>query len=489
MKKILFSYAISILLLQEGDLQAAETVKNLLTPLPENSSQKLPSEPPPFPSGHLPLEAFKYLSYAPLVKITAPAVVSIMTRQFPPNANSSFANDPLFSFFFGKTLLRNEGSHPQHSLGSGVIVDDTGIVITCVHVIQNAKKIRIKLADNREYDAEPKISDESNDLVALQITGLGKDQKLPFLPLADAERPEVGDVVLGIGNPFGIGQTVTKGIVSALARSVNGHVLLQTDAPINPGNSGGALVDMSGRLMGIPNVILSRTGSSHGVGFAIPATIIKPLLEAAKNNGKIQRYWDGIITQSVTQTIADSLELSGPQGIIVVSLHPLSPALKAGLKKGDVLTHLNGKPIFNEEDFFLNMKTIHPHSTLTLTALRQRTEIKISYELIPAPEIPEAQITTFASPHVLAHVTVANLSPALALEHNLSLKQDGVVILQAEDSLFSSSLLAFQKGDIIQSINDKPITSVDQLKSLDFSLSPLLLTLRRGASVVTIQVK
>src|SRR3954468_21292746 len=272
------------------------------------------------------------LSYAPIVQRAQPAVVNVYAAKTVQNRNP-LLDDPLFRRFFG-----NPGQQPeqmQRSLGSGVMVDSSGLVVTNNHVIEGADQVKVSLADKREFEAEIVLKDSRTDLAVLRL----KDgrEKFPTLDFANSDELLVGDVVLAIGNPFGVGQTVTHGIVSALARTQVGitdyQFFIQTDAPINPGNSGGALVDMNGRLVGVNTAIFSRSGGSQGIGFAIPANMVRVVVASAKSGGKaVKRPWLGARLQAVTSEIADGLGLRTPSGALVASVVPNGPAAKAGLK-------------------------------------------------------------------------------------------------------------------------------------------------------------
>ena len=278
------------------------------------------------------------LSFAPVVKKTIPAVVNIYAKRVVEAQQNAFAHDPFFSDFF-----KNFGQptqRVQNSLGSGVILSSDGIVVSNFHVIAGATDIRVVLQDRREFDAQILLAYEQSDLAVLKFTGVSD---LPALRLRASSEVEVGDLVLAIGNPFGVGQTVSSGIISGLARS-GGAVgnarayFLQTDAPINPGNSGGALVDMSGALVGINTAILTRSGGSNGIGFAIPSDLVAAVLKQAQAwKTRFTRPWAGMIGQYLDAALAQQFGLDRPEGMAVVDMHPESPFRKAGLQAGDVV--------------------------------------------------------------------------------------------------------------------------------------------------------
>ncbi len=285
------------------------------------------------------------LSFASVVKQTAPAVVNVYARRVVRQPGiPGFSDDPFFRRFFGDGgMFGRPRERVQNSLGSGVLVDPSGIVVTNNHVIQGGTEIRVVLSDRREFDATVALADEHTDLAILKLNA--GQAKLPSLTLGDSDVLEVGDLVLAIGNPFGVGQTVTSGIVSALARTQVGitdyQFFIQTDAAINPGNSGGALIDVAGRLIGINTAIYSRSGGSIGIGFAIPANMVRTVVASAMNGGKVSRPWGGADLQDVTAEMGEVLGLDRPRGAIVASIHPLSPMVQAGVATGDVIVGVN----------------------------------------------------------------------------------------------------------------------------------------------------
>src|ERR1700727_1662508 len=291
------------------------------------------------------------LSYAPIVQRVQPAVVNVYAAKMVQTRNP-LLDDPIFRRFFG-----GGGQQPeqmQRSLGSGVMVDPSGLVVTNVHVIEGADQVKVSLADKREFEAEIVLKDSRSDLAVLRL----KDthEKFPTLDFANSDELLVADVVLAIGNPFGVGQTVTHGIISALARTQVGitdyQFFIQTDAAINPGNSGGALVDMTGKLAGINTAIFSRSGGSQGIGFAIPANMVRVVVTSAKSGGKaVKRPWLGARLQAVTPEIAETLGLKLPNGSLVASVGADSPGARAGLKLSDLITGIDGQTIEDPNAF------------------------------------------------------------------------------------------------------------------------------------------
>ncbi len=430
-------------------------------------------------------------SFASVVKQAKPAVVSISSIQIADRRlQNPLFDEQFFNFLFGNGNLGNiPRQQVEKSLGSGVIIDPEGIIITCQHVVNNAKTIQVKLDDNQLFDADVIVIDAKNDLAVIKIKSPQEKGKIhfPFIPLGDSKSLEIGDLVLAIGNPFGIGMTVTNGIVSALSRSFNGQILMQTDAPINPGNSGGALVDMHGHLIGIPNAILSRTGASHGVGFAIPAIVIRSLLVAAKSDGKLVYPWDGLQLKSMTNDEAESFGFEKPKGVLVVAVHPDSPAAKAGLKPGDIIVKVNDHLLQAVEDYQVALQGVQINESLNLTTFRKNKEEQIVFKLIAPPASEDPEIQMLATDGPFAGVKVANMSPALAAEYNLmDFYRDGVIVIEAPQPLFGIGFSGLQPGDIIEEVNNKKMTSVRQLLG-EMKGNMLRMAVRRGQTILVLQ--
>jgi Do/DeqQ family serine protease len=393
------------------------------------------------------------LSYAPVVKRAAPAVVNVYAARVVENRNP-FMNDPLFRQFFGavprEQVLR--------SLGSGVIVDPSGLVVTNHHVIDGASEVKVALSDKREFDAEIVLKDEHSDLSVLRLKGA--NEKFPVLDFANSDDVQVGDLVLAIGDPFGVGQTVTHGIVSALARTQVGisdyQFFIQTDAAINPGNSGGALVDLNGRLVGINTAIYSRSGGSQGIGFAIPANMVRVVVTSARGgSAAVKRPWLGAKLQEVTPEIADSIGLKRPAGAVVANVAPAGPAERAGIKTGDVIVSIDGTLVDDPNSFDYRFATKALGGSAQVTLLRQGREAAVSIALQTAPELPREEVEIHARSPFLG-AKVANLSPALADELRLDTAAQGVVIVSIADGS-TAQTIGFQKGDIVVSVNNQKI--------------------------------
>ncbi len=425
------------------------------------------------------------LSYAPIVKRVAPAVVNVYAAKEVANRNPLF-DDPIFRHFFG---VPGNGRQVQRSLGSGVIVDPSGLVVTNVHVIRGATDIKVALTDKREFEATVVLEDKRSDLAVLRIKD-GK-QTFPYLQFANSDALEVGDVVIALGNPFGVGQTVTHGIVSAVARtdvgSSNYQFFIQTDAAINPGNSGGALVDLNGKLVGINNMILSRSGGSVGIGFAIPANMVKVVVASAEAGSRaVQRPWLGARLQEVTPAIAEGLGLKRPSGALVADVFRNSPAARAGLKSGDLITVIDGQPVGDVKAFDYRLATKPIGGTARLEGLRGGRPLSVTVALRAAPDRPRNEITIRArSP--LGGARVANLSPALADELGLNNTESGVVIVGVEDGSFAERF-KFRRGDIIVAINGEPIDNTGELARVaDQPVYRWRMVVRRGGRNISVE--
>lgn len=402
------------------------------------------------------------LSFAPVVQHAAPAVVNVYAARVVENRNPLFA-DPFFRQFFGAPGMPRE--QVQRSLGSGVIVDPTGLVVTNNHVIDGASEIKVSLADKREFEAQVVLKDKHSDLAVLRVKA-GRE-RFPALEFGNSDELQVGDVVLAIGNPFGVGQTVTHGIVSALARTQVGvtdyQFFIQTDAAINPGNSGGALVDLAGKLVGINTAIFSRSGGSQGVGFAIPANMVRVVVASAKGGGSaVKRPWLGAKLQAVTPEIADSLGLKRPSGALVAQVSAGGPAARAGLKTGDLIVAVDGVAIEDANAFDYRFATKALGGTAQIGLVRQAREMTVAVALQPLPDSPRDEVTIRARSPFLG-AKVANLSPALADELGLDPATQGVAILELGAGSAAQSI-GFQRGDVVVSVNNEKISRTADLE-------------------------
>lgn len=393
------------------------------------------------------------LSFAPVVQRTAPAVVNIYARQVVQDRANPFAGDPFFDQFFeGMT----GPARVENSLGSGVIAGADGIVVSNYHVIADATDIRVVLADRREFAARVLLADAQSDLAVLKVEA---DGPLPALELGDSDALQVGDLVLAIGNPFGVGQTVSSGIVSGLARSAlqvgdGSGYFVQTDAPINPGNSGGALVDMKGRLVGINTAILTKDGGSNGIGFAIPANLVAAFIAQAKAGGtRFQRPWAGATGQEVDGALAEALGLDRPLGVMITALHPQSPLTAAGLSDGDVVLSLGGAPVNTPQEFLYRL-TVLGNGPQPITYIKDGTLAEAMVTLAPAPDTPDRAQMTVRDDVILRGATLVRINPAVISELHLPLDAAGVAVTEVTDFARDAGL---QAGDVLVAINGVPL--------------------------------
>ena len=396
------------------------------------------------------------LSFAPVVARAEPAVVNVYAERVV----RGLYQDP----FFGRFGAGIPVERMQHSLGSGVVVRSDGIIVTNNHVIEGAQSLKVVLADRREFDATIVLADPRVDLAVLRIDTRG--ERLPTLAFADTRQTQVGDIVLAIGNPFGLSETVTSGIVSALARTEVGisdySFFIQTDASINPGNSGGALVDMNGALVGINSAIYSQSnGGSNGIGFAIPAEMVRRVVDTAISGGhSVVRPWLGAQVQAVTPELARSLGQERPQGVLVGSIYQNSAAARAGLRQGDVILSVAGIEVHDEGGVRYQFATQRPGAQVPLEIMRggQRRTISVAAE---APPGGEAQVHAVAGRNPLSGASVAALTPAAAESYGLNAFARGVYIQALDRSSIAAQ--AFRPGDIISSVNGQAVTSPAQL--------------------------
>ena len=403
-----------------------------------------------------------HLSFAPVVKKVRPAVVNVYASRVERQARNPLFDDPIFRQFFGD---QSQESRVAQSLGSGVIVDPSGLVVTNHHVIEGMTDVKVALSDRREFPAKIVLRDPRTDLAVLKIES---PERFPVLELGDSDAIEVGDIVLAIGNPFGVGQTVTQGIVSAQARTQAGindyGFFIQTDAAINPGNSGGALVDLDGKLIGVNSAIVSRSGGSVGIGFAIPTNMVKSVVYAAEHGGVVRRPWLGATLQDVTKDIADSLGLERPSGALVANITKDGPAAQGGLKRGDVITAIDGQSVDDAAGvgFRLGVKPIG--GTATVAVLRDGKPAAAAVKLIAAPETPPREAIRIKSRSPFEGALVENVSPAVEEELSLENIDQGVVVAEiAPDSVAAN--LGIQKGDVILEVNGDKIATTHDLEA------------------------
>jgi len=400
------------------------------------------------------------LSFAPLVRETAPAVVNIYAKVVTQSRRRTpFMDDPFFEGFFEG--FGTPEPRVQNSLGSGVILSAEGIIVSNYHVVGTATDIRVVLNDRREFSARVLLGDRESDLAILQLDGA---QDLPFLRLRDSDTVEVGELALAIGNPFGVGQTVSSGIVSGLARSggANGGgrgYFVQTDAPINPGNSGGALIGMDGTLIGINTSILTRSGGSNGIGFAIPAALVAAFVRKAQaGHDRFVRPWAGATGQAVTADLAEMLGRDRSGGIIIAGLHPLSPLAQAGFDVGDVVMAVDGADVNTPGEMLFRMSVSRAGETVTMTRLRDGNLRDLTVALIPPPEVPARMAVTLPDSANLPALSLSRINPAVIAELNLPLTAEGVVVT---DTGTIGRRVGLRVGDILQRMDGADIETVE----------------------------
>lgn len=402
------------------------------------------------------------LSFAPVVERAAPAVVNIYTRRVVQQ-RSPFAGDPFFERFFG-----NRSGAPrervQNSLGSGVIVSPDGVVVTNNHVIDGMTEIKVVLNDRREYNAELVLADAQTDLAVLQIE---VDEPLPYLNFANSDSIHVGDVVLAIGNPFGVGQTVTNGIVSALARtavSVSDYqFFIQTDAAINPGNSGGALIDIDGRLIGVNTAIYSRSGGSNGIGFAIPSRLVQQVIKSAISGTALVRPWIGASSSTVTSDMAKALQLDRPAGAIVDDVWRRGPADLAGIEAGDVIIEVNGQPVYDSATLQYRVGVNSDGDNADIVFLRDGKMRSTTVALQLPPETPARDPRVLGGNHPLNGVSVDNLSPRYSEELGLDPLSTGVVVTEVARRSFAARR-GLRPGHKVLSVNGIAVRTSEELE-------------------------
>jgi Do/DeqQ family serine protease len=436
------------------------------------------------------------LSYAPVVQRAAPAVVNVYAaKTVSVSMRNPLFDDPIFRRFFGVPGgpggQGGGGEQVQRSLGSGVLVDASGLVVTNNHVIEGADQVKVSLADKREFEAEIVLKDSRSDLAVLRLKAQG--ERFPALEFADSDALQVGDVVLAIGNPFAVGQTVTHGIVSAVARTQVGitdyQFFIQTDAAINPGNSGGALVDLGSRLVGINTAIFSRSGGSQGIGFAIPANMVKVVVASARSGGStVKRPWLGARLQAVTPEIAEGLGLKRPTGALVASVTPASPAGRAGLKTSDLITVIDGQAVDDPNAFDYRFATKAIGGSARLGVMRAGKEVAVNVALEAAPDMPhEERVIESASPFQGAKVS--NLSPALADDLRLDPSVQGVVIVDIANGSPAQNL-GFQRGDLVLSVNNTKIAKTSDLQRVTGQQSRRWsITIVRGGQQMSVDLR
>lgn len=399
------------------------------------------------------------LSYSPVVKQTAPAVVNIFTsRTVQTRSRGDF-----FDRMFG--MQRAPRERVENSLGSGVVVRSNGIIVTNAHVVKGADELRVVFGDRREFPAEIIAQDEATDLAILRIDTNG--ETLQTLAVGSMTEPEIGDIVLAIGNPFGVGQTVTSGIISALGRTNVSDIssAIQTDAAVNPGNSGGALVNLSGELIGVNTAIFSRSGGSNGIGFAIPAELVSRAVESALSEGRIVRPWIGARTNGVDTTMASALGLDRAKGTVINDLLPDGPADKAGLKRGDVILSIGGTDINDDSGLRFKLATLKRNDKTRVTYMRDGIQKTANLRVDTPQETPARDERKLDGDHPLNGAVIVNMSPALGEELGFDPYLDGVLVLKVERGSVAN-YNRVQPGDLLTDINGTAVSSTRQIENV-----------------------
>lgn len=408
------------------------------------------------------------LSFAPVVQTASESVVNVYATKMAVQRDSMF-EDPFFRRFFGEdSPFFERRPRKSQSLGSGVVVQSDGMIMTNFHVVDGADDIRVSFADGREYHTELMLADKKTDLAVLRIKDTN-GQQFPALEFADSENLLVGDLVLAIGNPFGVGQTVTSGIVSALARTGVGvsdyQFFIQTDAAINPGNSGGALVDMNGRLVGINTAIFSRSGGSNGIGFAIPSSMVQFILNAAQNGGELVRPWLGARLQEVTGDIARSIGLPRNRGALVTEIYPNGPADDAGLRSGDVILMLDDRMVEDPEAFDFRLSTKPVGGEANLLVLRNGRDVELRLGLKPVDKQAEIRQITVKGNSRFTGATLVQLNGYYRDELDLAVSVEGVLVLQVQRGS-PAQRMGLRPGDVIRALNGERDLTLDRFQEL-----------------------
>ena len=428
------------------------------------------------------------LSFAPVAKAAQPAVVNVYaSRTDKPQRNPLF-DDPIFRQFFGDRNIPSPGGPTAQSLGSGVIVDPAGLVVTNYHVVEGMTDVKAALSDKREFEASVVLADKRTDLAVLRLKSASG---LPVLELGDSDAVEVGDIVLALGDPFGVGQTVTQGIVSGLARTAIGssdyQYFIQTDAAINPGNSGGALVDMHARLIGINSAIYSQSGGSIGIGFAIPVNLVKSVIAAARNGvDRMRRPYLGASLQGITRDIAEGLGLDRPGGALVTDVLDGGPAAAAGLKRGDIVTAVDGQSVDDPDGLGYRLATKPLGGITAITVRRESHEQQLRLRLATAPEQPARDPIKLHNGSPFSGATVVNLSPAVAEDYSIHSLRDGVVVTDVDDGS-NAAETGLQKGDVILQLNASRIASTRAMERTTGTRAPYwrITLVRSGQTIET----
>jgi len=430
--------------------------------------------PPPLDERPIARDAGSHSSFAPTVNKVAPGVVKVYTitkaRSTTFESSPGSGMDDLLRRFFGgqfpnSRIPRRSFEVPrQQGIGSGVIVTKDGYILTNNHVVDGADEVKVALQDGREFTAKVIGRDPKTDVAVIKISA----RDLPAVPMADSDKVQVGDVVLAIGNPFGIGQTVTTGIVSATGRGgavgLDYEDFIQTDAAINPGNSGGALVDSEGRLIGINTAILSRSGGNQGIGFAIPTNLARDVMGSLIKDGHVTRGYLGVMIQDLNPALAREFKLKDNKGALVSDVTPNSPAEKAGLENGDLIVAFNGRKVTDSRHLKLEVARTQPGETVPVKVLRDGNTktLEVTVKVLPGTEQLASNNGQQGEDNgTLNGVTVADIDSGVRQQLNLPSNLKGVVVTDV-DSNSASAEAGLRPGDVIQEINRKSVTTADQ---------------------------
>jgi serine protease Do len=426
-------------------------------------------------------------TFAPVLKKVLPSVVNISSSKVVKSPQMDSQLDPFFRQFFGngESPFAVPKDRREKSLGSGVIVSPEGYILTNNHVVDGATDVRVTLSDKRELQARVVGTDPKTDIAVLKIDA----SNLQPITLGDSTKVEVGDTALAIGDPFGVGQTVTRGIISAKGRGNLGiedyEDFLQTDAPINPGNSGGALINDRGELVGINTAIIGESGGSQGIGFAVPVNLAHNVMDQILKNGKVVRAYMGILPQDMTPEMAKAFGEKDARGVVVGDVTPNSPAHEGGIQRGDIILDVNGKPVSDSNQLRMQISMMEPGTKVNLTVLRNGSEKEMSLKLAEMPtETAKAESEGGESTKALEGVEVANLTPHTAERLGLPNSATGVVVADIDPAskLADSGL---RKGDVIQEVNHEAVKNVSEFQSAVKKAGdePLLLVNRHGQTL------
>ncbi|HVM46642.1 MAG TPA: DegQ family serine endoprotease [Candidatus Acidoferrum sp.] len=454
--------------------RAAILALTLALAAPAFAGEHAPNSTPPPVGFNLPLderpvprEGRPRTSFAPIVERVAPGVVKIETTATvtnSPTAQLPDLNDPFWQHFFGNQIPQSLTPHSpirrhEHGLGSGVIVSKDGYILTNDHLVDGATDVTVTLPDRREFPAKVVGRDPKSDIAVVKVNA----DDLPFVPMADSEKVQVGDVVLALGNPFGVGETVTEGIVSGKDRGNMGiedyEDFLQTDAAINPGNSGGALVDTEGRLIGINTAIISRSGGSVGLGFAIPSDLARKVMVSLIQYGHVTRGYLGVVIQDVTPPLAREFELQEPSGALVAEVAPNGPAAAGGIKEGDILLAFNNKPVTDSEQLKLTVAGVAPGATVPVEVWRNgkmKTLDVTIRELPGVRQVAEKPAQSKPETGTLNGVGVTDLDQEARQQYNVPSTVKGAIITEVKSDS-SSAEAGLKPGEVIEEINHQPV--------------------------------